>query len=214
MENPCHEDRFGSYQSLVATRTQRNPELEMLHKLLQTDSKGHHSCHIVCLEFSSAPSPPVRQSLDRDSLALILGTEATGRDDLCGRLLIIEDISRDIIETLGCLLDIDPFFFASHIDTFQNDITRRRPSMATLPSRTRAQDFLNLHYHRVVELEKPESTHTLLRDMNVPRKVRILPELKGINVGLVRHCSSILKAETKDGLWLGKIGLTPVEFHY
>ena len=207
MEKPRHEDRIGPYKSSVATRTQRNPELKSLYALLQTDSVDQRSCRIVCLEFSSASGPPNRQSLDLDGLASILGAKATGRDDLCGRLLIVEDLSSDIVETLGCLLNIDPFFFASHIDTFQIDIARRRPSMATFPSKMRTQNFLNLHYHRVVELKNPESTHTLLRDMNVPRIVRILPKLKGTNIGLVRHCCSILKAETKDGLWLGKRGL-------
>lgn len=208
MEKPCLEDRIGSYKSFVAIRTQRDPELRNLYEFLQTDSVIQRSCRIVCLEFSSAPGPPSRQSLDLDGLASILGAKTTGRDDLCGRLLIVEDISNDIIETLGCLLNIDPFFFASHIDTFQINIARRRPSMATFPSKTRAQNFLNLHYHRVVEIENAESTHTLLRDMNVPRKVRILPKFKGTNIGLVRHCNSILKAETKDGLWLGKRGPT------
>ena len=205
MENPRHEDRLGSYKSFVATRAQRNPELNNLLELLQTKSARQSSCRIVCLEFSSAPSPPRRLSLDLDDLTPILGAKATGRDDLCGRLLVVEDISNDSIETLGCLLDIDPCFFASHVDTCQTNIARRRPSMATLPSRLRDQEFLNLHYHRVVEIEKSNATSSLLRDMNVPRKVRVLPNLKGTSIGLVRHCTSILKAQTKDGLWLGKI---------
>ena len=203
MENPRLKNRIGSYKSLVAARTQRCPELRNLYEFLQTDSVDQRSCRIVCLEFSSAPGPPSRRSLDLNGLESILGAKAAGRDNLCGRLLIVEDMSNDIIETLGCLLDIDPFFFASHIDTFRIDMARTWPSMATLPSKTRAQNFLNLHYHRVVELESLVSTHALLRDMNVPRKVRILPNIKGTDIGLVRDCCSILNAETKDGLWLG-----------
>lgn len=211
MENPRHKDRFGSYKSFVATWAQRNPELKNLHEILQTDNVNQRSSRIVCLEFSSTPGLPSRQSLDRDSLAPLLGAETSGRDDLCGRLLIVEDISNDIIETLGYSLDIDPFFFASHVDTFQIGIARSRPSMGILPSRTRGQDFLHLHYHRVVELETPKSTGSLFRDMNVPRKIRILPNVKGTDIGLVRHCTSILKAKTKDGLWLGKSDLTSSE---
>lgn len=204
MENLCHEDRLGSYKSFVATRAQRSPELKNLHELLQTNSVRQRPCRIVCLEFSSAPSSRSRFSLDLDDLILIIGAKATGRDDLCGRLLVVEDISNDTIETLGCLLDIDPCFFASHIDTCQTNIARRRPSLATLPSRMRAQEFLNLHYHRVVEREDRNATSAMFRDMNVPRKVRILPNLKGANIGLVQHCTSIVKARTKDGLWLGE----------
>ena len=159
------------------------------------------------LEFSSNHDLPSRRSLDLDSLATLLGNEAKGRDDLCGRLLIVEDVSNDIVETLGSLLNIDPFFFASHIDTAQIDIATTRPSIATLPSTRRSQNFLNLHYHRVLEFENLESKQTLLRDMNVPRKVKILPQFKGTNIGLAQHCCSILKTEGKDGLWLGKRGL-------
>ena len=40
--------------------------------------------------------------------------------------------------------------------------------------------------------------------MNVLRKVKILSQLKGINIGLARHCCLILRTKGKDGLWLGK----------
>lgn len=194
-----------SYRSFVAARTQWNAELRNLDELLQTDGGGQRSCQIVCLEFPSTAGPPNRRCLDRSSLASIISNEARGKLDLCGRLLIVEDISNDIIEILGSLLEIDPIFFASHIDTFQVDIARTRPSMAVLPSKIRTQDFLNLHYHRVIELESPDSTQALFRDMNVSRKVKVLSGFKGTNIGLVRHCTSILKTKGKNGLWLGKI---------
>lgn len=208
MDKPQSEDGIRSYKSFIAATFQQNPQYRNLHELLQTNSASQRSCHIVCLEFSSILGPPRRQNLDLKGLASVLSTGATGRDDLCGRLLIVEDLSKDTVEMLGCLLNIDPFFFASHLDTFQVDIARSRPSMATLPSKMRTQNFLNLHYHRVVELENPGDPHVILRDMNVPRKVPILPKFKRTNIGLVRHCCSILKARGKDGLWLGKRGFT------
>ena len=208
MNKTSNQDQIRSYKSFVAARTQRNSSLQNLCEFLQNDTVSQHACRVVCLEFSSASGPPSHRSLDRDGLELLLCNKTKGRDDLCGRLLIVEDLSSDVVETLGSLLNIDPLFFASHIDTFQIDIATTRPSTTTLPSTTRSQNFLNLHYHRIIEFENLDSKQVLLRDMNVPRKVKILPQLKRINVGLARHCCSTLKTEGKDGLWLGERDLT------
>ena len=188
----------------MAARTQWNPCLRNLCRFLQNDTASQHACRIVCLEYSSVSGPPSRRSIDLDDLALLLRTTTKEKDDLCGRLLIVEDVSSDVVETLGSLLEIDPLFFASHIDTFQIDIATTRPSTVTLPSTMRSQNFLNLHYHRVIEIENLESKKILHRDMNVPRKVKILPRLQGSIIGLVRHCCSTLNTEGKDGHWIGK----------
>ena len=34
-----------------------------------------------------------------------------------GRILVIEDLTREVVEVLGSSLNIDPLFFASHIHT-------------------------------------------------------------------------------------------------
>ena len=206
MIKTSNQDQSRSYKSFVAVRTQRVPCLQNLLEFLQNETASQHACRIACLELSSKSGPLSRRNLDLDDLKILLQNKTKERSDLCGRLLIVEDLSSDIVETLGSLLNIDPLFFASHIDTFQEDIATTRPSTATLPSSMMSQNFLNLPYQRVVEFESCKSRQVLLRDMNVPRKVAILPPLKGRYVGLVRHCCSILKTEGKDGLWLGKRG--------
>ena len=203
MNQTRNDDRNMSYRSYVQARTQWNPCLKNLSKFLHDDTASQHPCHITSLEFSSASRAPSRRNLDLDSLVALLRRTAKEIDDICGRILIVEDSSSHVLETLGALLNIDPLFFASHIYTFQIDITTTRPSTVALPSTTRSQNFLNLHYHRVVEFEDLESSQVLHRDMNVPRKVKILPRPKGINIGLVRHCCSISKTQGRDGLWLG-----------
>ena len=207
MSETSKEYQTRSYKSFVAARTQWNPCLKNLSEFLHQEAAGQHTCRITSLEFSSASDSPSRRSLDLDNLAPMLCKTAKERDDICGRLLIVEDLSNHVLETLGSLLEIDPLFFASHVDTFQIDMATTRPSTVTLPSTTQSQNFLNLHYHRVVEFENLESKQVLHRDMNVPRKVKMLPRPKGSNIGLVRHCCSILRTEGKDGLWLGKRGV-------
>ena len=206
LRNQTHNDdqNMLSYKSYIQSRTQWNPCLKNLSTFLHDDSASQHLCQITSLEFSSASGVPSRRNLDLDSLTLLLRGTAKENDDTCGRILIVEDSSNHVLETLGSSLEIDPLFFASHIDTFQIDISTTRPSTVTLPSTTRSQNFINLHYHRVVEFENLDSSQVLHRNMNVPRKVNILPRLKGINIGLVRHCCSILKTQGRDGLWLGR----------
>ena len=203
MNQTRNDDQNSSYKSYVQARTQWNPCLKNLSQFLHDDTASQHLCHITSLEFSSASCAPSRRSLDLDSLAALLRGTAKENDDISGRILIVEDSSNHVLEVLGSLLNIDPLFFASYIDTFQIDIATTRPSTVALPSTTRSQKFLNLHYHRVVEFEDLKSNQVLHRDMNVPRKVKILPRLKGMKIGLVRHCCSILKTQGRDGLWLG-----------
>ena len=197
-------DRLQSYTSFVAARSLRNPCFQKLSSFLQDGSAKHNSCRIVCLEFTSAPGPSKRSSIHPDDLATLLGSKCKATNDIRGRLLLIEDVSRDVIETLGSMLNVDPFFFASHVDTSKVELATSRPSIAILPSTTRFQNFLNLHYHRVLELENKNTDRLLLRDMNISRSVKLSPYIKGAKIGLARHCCSILKTETSDGHWLGK----------
>ena len=203
MGDSLHKDPLRSYKALVARRAQIDSHLQSLDEFLQGGSVGYRSCRIVCLEFSCTSDPPHRQNLDLDGLKLTLNHQSDRGKNSIGRLLVIEDITSEVIDTLGSSLDIDPFFFASHIDTFEADITKTRPSMATVPSTSRTHNFLNLHYHRIIKFEGLEPGTQLLRDMNIPRKIGILPGFKGTDIGLIKHCCSIIRIEGKAGLWLG-----------
>ena len=118
--------------------------------------------------------------------------------------MLIEDLSPNVIETLGSALDIDPFFFASQIDILKPEIGIVRPETATLPSRSKSQNSLHFDYHRVTEFEGVKR-RALIQDANVPRKVKVLAPIQGVDTGLARHCCSILQTVGKDGLWLGKV---------
>ena len=203
--NATHiEPQIRSYQSRVAAQSLRNPCLQNLSTFLSDEILDPTACRTVCLEFSSTSASPRRENLDLNNLTSLLNDNVQCRDDIQGRLLLIEDLCKDVIEMLGSTLEIDPFFFASHLDIPQPDIAMTRPYTATLPSVSRSQKFLSLHYHRVLALEHKAVKDKLFRDMNVPRKLKILPSIQGLDVGLARHCCSILETVSKDGLWLGK----------
>ena len=202
MDKDPNGNQVKSYKSFVAERTQQNPHLQNLREFLQKEATSQGACHIACLDFFPGDGPPSRRSLSLKGLGSLL-SDKDDADDLCGRLLIVEDISNDVVETLGSLLNIDPLFFASHMDTDEIDIKKTRLQTAILPSTKRSQKFLNLQYHRVIEFEDLNSDQTIFRKMNVSRKVKILSQLKGITIGLARHCCSILRTDGNHGHWLG-----------
>ena len=207
MNKSNSQSGYSSYRSLVVARMQQCPCLQNLLGFLENAGSSKYACRIISLEFSSSTALPYRRSLDLNELISLLCNEDKESGKLIGRLLIVEDLSNYVIEILGSLLNIDPMFFACHIDTFGDEVGITRPSTAMLPSTMVSQNFLNLQYHRVIELElgNLNSGHELYRDINVPRKVALLPQTKGRHLGLARHCCSILKTESKDGLWLGEI---------
>ena len=205
MNGPNNLDSFGSYRSFIVARMQQCPCLQRLLAFLRKGGSSKYGCRIVCLEFSSSTTLPCRRSLDLNGLIATLSDTEKESGNISGRLLIIEDLSSCMIEILGSLLNIDPLYFASHLDTFGDDIGTTRPSTVVLPSTMISQNFLNLQCHRVIELElgNLDPGCELYRDINVPRKVALLPRTKGRILGLARHCCSMLKTESKDGLWLG-----------
>jgi len=208
----CGQDQVDPYPyvSFVAAQTRPTPCLEQLSRFLSHDISMRYSCRIACLEFSVASGTPSHKSLNMNDLASLLHNESKGSNSLQGRILIVEDLTKDIVELLGSTLNVDPFFFASHIDVFQPSIATSRPYMATLPSVASTQNSLTLHYHRVLQFDCPTRKRTLLQATNVPRKVKMLPSTQGVSVGLARHCCSILKTVGKDGLWLCEL---PTIFH-
>ena len=138
MESARDENKVKLHRSFVAARTQWNPCLKTVTKFLHDDTASQYTCHITSLEFSSATGLTSRRTLDLDSLTLLLRGAAKEKDELCGRILIVEDLFNHVLETLGSLLKIDPLFFTSHIDIFQIDITTTTALTVTLPSTTRS----------------------------------------------------------------------------
>lgn len=203
--NTTHnKPQIRSYQSRVAEQCLRDPCLQSLSQFLSNNNLYRNACLIACLEFSSVSANPYREDLDLKNLDSLLNNKVRGSKEIQGRLLLIEDLSKDVIELLGSSLNIDPFFFASHLDIPQPHIATTRPYAVTLPSVNRSQNFFTLHYHRVLALENTAIKDRLLRDMNVPRKLKIIPSVQGVDLGLARHCCSILETVGRDGLWLGK----------
>ncbi|EME76918.1 uncharacterized protein MYCFIDRAFT_212753, partial [Pseudocercospora fijiensis CIRAD86] len=65
------------------------------------------------------------------------------------RLIVVEDLSRDVVEVLGCQYDIDPSAFLSHTgDYLYNQITDRWADLPELAVDAREEDYVSIQYLR------------------------------------------------------------------
>lgn len=192
-----------SYQKYVVDQSRRNPCLHNLCQFLAED-KDRNECRIVSLDFGPIDGGVQESELSSVELAETLSSQMKSNQGR--RLLVVEDLTKDVVELLGSYLDIDPLFFASHIYRPHVEMSSCRPSTATLPSKTKIQNFLSLHYQHAIEFEsQPLAPRKLFCDGNVARKVVILPPTKNMHIGLVQHGCSIWKGATKKNSWLGMI---------
>src|SRR5277367_5423907 len=92
-----------SYTDYVLEQSRRNPYLQNLYQfLINEDSRK--SCRIALLDFHLGVDRPIGQYINDVDLAASL-EEASSSP---GRLLIVEDLRRNVIEILGSNFDIDP----------------------------------------------------------------------------------------------------------
>jgi len=188
------------YTDYILAQSKRNPCLQNLCRFVKDDT-ARANCKVACLEFSNSEKQPYRKDLTLLELELLVNTDV---DHCHGRLIIIEDLNRPIIEVLGSALDIDPFFFAAHLHGPSVEIQSGKPSAVMLPSRIHAQNFLSLQYQRSIDFgTNLKAPRKLSRDSNVPRKVVVLPPVKNIYIGLEQNSCSVLLTRTRSKAWLG-----------
>ncbi|EKG16330.1 Mg2+ transporter protein CorA-like/Zinc transport protein ZntB [Macrophomina phaseolina MS6] len=199
------------YRDFVEAQSQRNPSIQNLVAFLARDRMESSSCRIATLEFSAYEDKPDFFHVDVHRLGswLEIGP-SEGEKKIQGRILIVEDLTRSVVETLGACLQIDPLFFASHLHSPWPDITVQTPDMANLPSRLKMDTYVNIHYHRTIAFKDPGiAMRQLLRTSNVHRKVVILPKTKNVLIGLAQHSCSMLRTSLPDGSWLCLVLVDP-----
>lgn len=199
------EAKKPSYRSYVEAQSAHNPCLRDLNQFIVSGSMEpdqQSQSHIHALEFS-------HQSILRNSLVKKADLEpylrecSAIKEKLCGRVLVVENPSVDVVEILGSGLDINPLFFASHIHAPSPDITSQTPQSALLPSQLKALNFVTHHYHKTLSFEGLPSPppRKLFRDAHYPRKVVLLPPTRGARIGIAQHCCSILQVNARPEQW-------------
>lgn len=129
------------------------------------------------------------------------------------RLIIVEDLSRDLIELLGARYDVDPLFFLSHISDYLFHNTRDPwVELPDLDSVARQRPHFNLSYLRARYFERPESfdkaevesgTFNVLRRLDSDRSRKRLQnsllDVNGASVTLTRSKTSLWVRPTTSG---------------
>lgn len=197
-----------SYKDYVKALCMRNPSLFTLYEFLSRAETKYCACRFAVLEFRKNEISPIARFIkDVESLCCELHVQDDWNcyeHSLQGRLLIIEDLTSEVIEILGSTLNIDPLFFAMHLHTLHR--TGRRhptPDEATLPSRFQRKDYINISYHRPVTRDQHRSSgDKFVRATAIDRK---LVFLHSEPTGLAQHRASVMKLRMRDGAWLGTI---------
>ena len=195
-----------SYTDYVIAHSRRNPCLTNLCHFL-AENLPRNSPRIVSLMLSEPEKSPIRQDLNFGSLQSLLTDPCLKKSSNkpLGQLLIVEDLTNDLVELLGSKLDIDPLFFASHIYGPEVNIQSSKPATAILPSQRRKQNFVSLQYQHSLEFDDHATgLRKLSSEGNVPRKVMVLPRTQNTNIGLAQHSCSVLLTDVKGDGWLGE----------
>lgn len=204
-----------SYQAYVKALCSRNPCLFNLHTFLTDPNIPQHGCRVVALDFREGIDHPIVRSLiDLDYLGHELRDKPSKERDrsnfalhegrsLQGRILVIEDLTKEVIELLGSELDIDPLFFAMHLHTVHRTGRQHQTAdEATLPSRLSSSNYTNVLYHRAVTSSNISPYGgRLVRDTIIDRK---LVFLRSTTIGLAQHCTSVIRTKSKSSFWIGK----------
>lgn len=154
----------------------------------------------------SASKPLSLEESNESSAQTVLREMMTIPPGKQGRVILIENIDRHTVSYLGALYGISPLFFATHIDNIVHNFEDCPPPpvFATSPSRFCGQDWVNLHYQRVLDIgEGPESgVDTLFFDSNITQRVKILASLSGRRIALARSCCSVIKTSNTANQWI------------
>ncbi|KAL8329180.1 hypothetical protein RB597_004760 [Gaeumannomyces tritici] len=186
-----------NYREFIAFRSQANPCIAGLNAYAARLVAIPNTPRLTLLDYlgdATVPekSRPVTDTAELDRLL------ASPAPNLKGRVLLVENITADLVSALGSTLDVDPAFFAGHIATDFQDIEKAPPppSLAFLPSRIAEKGFLHAHYQLVIDLGSADEfvglPYAFKTESNVPRNVRRLPPLSGRQLALARGCCSIL----------------------
>jgi hypothetical protein len=135
-----------------------NPSLEYLNYFM--GSKQDYHCRIAVLDFGSQDNTVITRvettfnPSSRTRLRHFL--DEFHQNCPHRRLFIVEDLTAEVIEALGCKFSIDPAFFAGHIRITEKseDAAEDRSNVPRLPSLCNPHEQFHLKYWEVFSLNE------------------------------------------------------------
>ena len=128
--------------------------------------RAERSCrtNVAILDFPSSGRPTRRSATSVGELEMHLHEKSIGTSV---RLIIVEDLSRQVIEILGGKFDIDPCFFREHINDYSwYNIRDRWMSPPNLNSATRMLNWRRVRFVRPRYFKNNESFHISREEAN------------------------------------------------
>jgi len=199
------------YSVFVNHVADAKPRLRSLDEFLQDErARKQNSSIAKCVKYMRDGTAHL---LDANSKSLSGKIESFMEDDQSGSLgmcVLVEDVNSNDINILGSLLDIDPDFFCGHLNTKYESIENRPPTclMSSLPSLIASQQFVHLHYQRVLEMGDMARSLKIAAKFcllgNSSRLVKRMPSLSGKYMGLARACFSVFYKKLPNDRWIGR----------
>ncbi|KAI1439367.1 hypothetical protein F5Y02DRAFT_426302 [Annulohypoxylon stygium] len=200
-----------SYREFVEAQVYRNPCLSGLANFLSRSPYNPSDSTLVhCIDFPSGHDMEVTEKKIRlDACLSDISHSIKDPFNICMRRIIcIEDINPYTIERLETLLDMNPLFFATNINTSFKGIDKAPspPLVALFPSSFATNDSLHLHYQRVIKLptssRQSQSPYKLQGSGVITRDIRRLTPLSNTQPGLTRSCCSTLLKVLNNQSWI------------
>ncbi|KAL8318550.1 hypothetical protein RB597_005703, partial [Gaeumannomyces tritici] len=205
-----------SYEDFIVVRSRINPCIGGLTRYVRQPFASVSK--LVLVDYPPDDrTPPTPQDVTESELFQLLASpnSPTAKPRPQVRVILVEHIQPRTLVLLGEILDVDPVFFAGHVNTDFQDIEKAPPppSLAFFPSHLAEKGFLHVHYQQVIDLEDSATfdalPYALKTDSNPPRNVRRLPPLSGRQLALARGCCSMLLRKMAHGSWIYLILVDP-----
>ncbi|CZT16050.1 uncharacterized protein RCC_01890 [Ramularia collo-cygni] len=162
----------------------------------------------VCrVDFTNGAPPDHKVFDDSKKLKNALQQSPQSSEHIHTRLLIVEDLSRDVVEMLGEFYDVDPLFFLSHINDYLFHNTRDRwVELPNLDIDARNRSHFTLQYLRPRYFEDEDSFKKAERESGMFNVLRRLDSdrsrLKLQNGLLDRAGASVTLIRAKTSVWI------------
>lgn len=123
------------------------------------------------------------------------------------RLVVVEDLSRDVVEMLGAHYDIDPLFFVSHIgDYLFHNILDRWVELPDLEVDAKKRPHFNLQYLRPRYFQSEQEFAAAEKEsgiFNVLRRIDSDRSRRHLQLGLLnKPGASVTLSRAKTSLWI------------
>ena len=191
------------YQLYVASLCKRYPNLKLLSDFLQS-TDNLDTGRLTCLDFFESGLVSENQHLDINEFS-----DSMQREDgrLQGQMLIVEDLTRDIVEKIGSSLEIDPAFFAYHLYESRSEVETLQRLPYLLPSTVQRKGFVCFKYLQAVSFNTGGGIPPgrLICKSNVRRKVALCTATGCVSgdkyTGVVLRKITVLKTAKRCGTW-------------